>query len=101
MSPQANHRFSSLFKHFTFYLGTLNVFSFRFVITYWSLLSRSTVYPQISPLGAYLFLIFLDGGLFEGGGLYEGGGAYKIIVDIRMTLLKDLVYFSKNFVMSI
>ena len=30
------------------------------------------VNPRISPLGAYLFLIFLDGGLFEGG-LYEGG----------------------------
>ena len=33
-----------------------------------------TVNPRISPLGAYLFLIFLDGDLFEGGGLYEGGG---------------------------
>ena len=54
----------------------------------------------MSPLGAYLFLMFLDGGLF-GGGLYEGGGAYKIIVDIKKTLLKDLVYFSRNFFMSI
>ena len=33
----------------------------------------NTVNPRISPLGAYLFLAFLDGGLFEGGGLYEGG----------------------------
>ena len=40
----------------------------------------STVNPRISPLGAYLFLAFLDGGLFEGG-LYEGGGAYKIFED--------------------
>ena len=48
---------------------------------------------------AYLFFIFLDGGLFEGG-LYEGGG-YKIIVDIKKTLSKDLVYFSRNFLMSI
>ena len=39
-----------------------------------------TVNPRISPLGAYLFLAFLDGGLFEGGGLYEGG-AYKIFED--------------------
>ena len=33
----------------------------------------NTEYPRISPLGAYLFLIFLDAGLFERGGLYEGG----------------------------
>ena len=52
-----------------------------------------TLNPRISPLGAYLFLIFLDGGLFE-------GGAYKIIVDIKKTLLKDLVYFSRNFSIS-
>ena len=32
-----------------------------------------TVNPRISPLGAYLFFIFLDGGLFKGG-LFEGGG---------------------------
>ena len=53
-----------------------------------------TINPRISPLGAYLLLIFLDGGLFE-------RGAYKIIVDIKKTLLKDLVYFSRNFFMSI
>ena len=40
-----------------------------------------TVNPRSSPLGAYLFIIFLDGGLYEGG-LMLGGGAYKIIVDI-------------------
>ena len=78
-----------------------------------------TVNPRISPLGAYLFFIFLDGGLFEGvlfdeggahtrgggsyegGGLIRGGGAYKVTVDIKKTLLKDLVYFSRNFFMSI
>ena len=26
------------------------------------------------PYSAYSFLIFLDGGLFEGGGLIRGGG---------------------------
>ena len=31
-----------------------------------------TVNPRISPLGAFLFLAFLDGGLFEGG-LIRGG----------------------------
>ena len=37
-----------------------------------------------------------------GGGLYEGGGgAYKIIVDIKKTLLKDLVYFRRSFFMSL
>ena len=35
----------------------------------------NTVNPRIfSPLGAYLFFIFFDGGLFEGGGLKRGGG---------------------------
>ena len=43
--------------------------------------AKHTVNPRISPLGAYLFFIFLDGGLFERG-LIRGGGAYKIIVDI-------------------
>ena len=43
----------------------------------------------------------LDGGLFEGGGGIIRGGAYKIIVDIKKTLLKDLVYFRRNFFMSI
>ena len=32
---------------------------------------------------------------------YKGRGAYKIIVDIEKTLLKDLVYFSRNFFMNI
>ena len=42
-----------------------------------------TVNPRISPPGAYLFSIFLVGGLFEGG-LYEGGGgAYKILWILR------------------
>ena len=59
----------------------------------------TTVNPRISPLGAYLFFTFLDGGLFEGGTYTRG--AYKIIVDIEKTLLKDLVYFSRNFSMSI
>ena len=53
-----------------------------------------TVNPRISPLGAYLFFLSLDRGLFEGG-LY--GGAYRIIVDIKKQLLKDLVYFSRNY----
>ena len=39
------------------------------------------------------------------GGLLVGGaytrGAYKIIVDIEKTLAKDLIYFSRNFFMSI
>ena len=61
---------------------------------------NGTVNLRISPLGAYLFLILLDGGLFLGGGLYEGG-AYKIIVDIKKTLLKDLVYFRRSFFMSL
>ena len=54
-----------------------------------------TVNPRISPLGAYLFFLFLDRGLFEGG--LNGGGAYRIIVDIKKQLLKDLVYFSRNY----
>ena len=33
--------------------------------------------------------------------LIQGGGAYKIIVEIMKTLLKDLVYFCRNFFMSI
>ena len=55
----------------------------------------NTVNPLKSPLGAHLSFTFLDEGLFEGG-LCEGGGAYEIIVGIKKTLLKDLVYFSKN-----
>ena len=43
-------------------------------------LKRATVNLRISPLGACLFLIFLDGGLFK------GGGAYKVIVDIKGSL---------------
>ena len=47
----------------------------------------NTVNPRISPLGAYLFLIFLEGGLFEGGvirgGGYTRGEAYRINVDIK------------------
>ena len=42
------------------------------ICPYQWLLRTFTVNPRISPLGAYLFLAFLDGGLFEGG-LYEGG----------------------------
>ena len=59
-----------------------------------------TANPRISPLGAYIFLIFLDGGLYEGGA-YKRGRTYEIIVDIKKTLLKDLVYFSRDFFMSI
>ena len=40
--------------------------------------------PRISPWGAYTW-----------------GGLYKISVDIKKTLLKDLVYFSRNFFTSI
>ena len=62
-----------------------------------SLWILSRVFHGSRGLEAYLFL---DGGLFEGGGgLYEG--AYKIIVDIKNTLLKDLVYLSRSFFMSI
>ena len=39
-------------------------------------------------------------GVIKRGGLYRGGG-YKIIVDIKKTLVKDLVYFSRNFFMNI
>ena len=39
-------------------------------------------------------------GAYSRGGLNEGG-AYKIIIDIKKTLLNDLVYFSRNFFMSI
>ena len=35
------------------------------------------------------------------GGLIRGRGAFKIIVEIKKTLLKDLVYSSRNFFMSI
>ena len=39
---------------------------------------------------------------YSKGGLSEGGGGgYKIIVDIKKILLKDLVYFSRNFFMRI
>ena len=38
-----------------------------------------TVNPRISPLGAYLFLAFLDGGLFEGELIRVG--AYKFYDD--------------------
>ena len=34
---------------------------------------HNTVNPRLSPLGAYLFLAFLDGGLFEGGAYTRGG----------------------------
>ena len=37
-----------------------------------------TANPRISPLEAYLFLIFLDRGLFEGG-LIRGGGLMKLL----------------------
>ena len=60
----------------------------------------STLNPRISPLRAYLFLIFLDGGLLEEG-FYMRGGAYRIILDIKKTLFKDLVYSSRNFFMGI
>ena len=74
----------------------------RYLVYYVFMLEKQyTVYPRISPLGAFLFFIFLDGGLFEGGGgLFEGRG-YKIILDIKKTLLKYLVYFSRNFFMGI
>ena len=59
----------------------------------------NTVNPLISPSGAYLFLIFLDRGLFEEGAYTRG--AYKIIVEIKKILIKCLVYFSRNLFMNI
>ena len=38
-------------------------------------------------------------GVTKRGGLYKGG--YKIIVDIKKTLVKNLVYFNRNFFMNI
>ena len=39
---------------------------------------------ELAPLGAYLFFIFFDWGLFEGGGLYEGGGGLiKLLLTLR------------------
>ena len=35
---------------------------------------KDTLNPRIRPLGAYLFLTFLDGGLFEVGDYTKGGG---------------------------
>ena len=71
--------------------------------------NSNTVNPRISPLGAYLFLIFLEGlirggfirgGVYTRGGLYEGGGgAYRINVDIKKNY--DLIYFSRNFFLNI
>ena len=67
-----------------------------------------TANPRISPLGAYLFFILLGGYLFIfillGGGYSSWGripGAYKIAVEIKKILLKDLVYFSRNFFINI
>ena len=34
-------------------------------------------------------------------GAYARGGTYKIIVEIKKILLKDLVYFSRNFFINI
>ena len=51
---------------------------FAMLLSY-STLNYNTVNPRISPLGAYLFLAFLDGGLFEGGAYTRG--AYKIFED--------------------
>ena len=59
----------------------------------------STVNTRISTLGPYLFFIFLDGGLLERGAYTRGG--YEIIVDVKKILLKDLVYFSRNFFVNI
>ena len=58
-----------------------------------------TVNPRISPLGAYLALVFL-GGVFLRGAI-RGGRAFKIIVDIKTTLSKDTLYFSRNFFINI
>ena len=60
------------------------------------------IYITYRKSSNYLFLIFLDEGLFEGGGgAYSIRGAYKIIVDIKKISLTDLVYFSRSFFMSI
>ena len=57
-----------------------------------------TVNPRNRPLGS-LFLIFLDGGI-RGEGLNEGE-AREIKVDTKKTVLKKLVYFSRNLFMKI
>ena len=59
----------------------------------------STINPRISPLRAYFFWIFLDRGLLEEE--FYMRGSYRIIVDIKNTLLIDLVYSSRNFFMGI
>ena len=59
-----------------------------------------TVNPRISPPGGLFILDNFGRGLIRGGGLLREGG-YKIIVDIKKTLLKYLVYFSRSFFMSI
>ena len=58
-----------------------------------------TVNPRISPLGAYLFLEFLDGGLFEGGAYTRG--AYKIFEDKlhgnnKFQSMSVLIIYDKN-----
>ena len=60
-----------------------------------------TVNLRISPMGAYLFIIFFDEGLFEGGAYTRGGGAYRIRVYFKKTCLKDTLYFSLSFFVNI
>ena len=54
-----------------------------------------TVNPRISPLGAYLFLAFLDGGLFEGGA-YTRGGLIKFLKTSCMAIISFKVSHKDN-----
>ena len=52
-------------------------------------------------MGLSIFDIFGWGPIQGGGGGLITGETYKIIVDIKKTLIKDFVYFSRNFFISI
>ena len=52
-----------------------------------------TINPQISPLGAYLFLCFLGGGLFEGRA-YSRVGLIKLFDKCRIKSSLSKLLFS-------
>ena len=72
-----------------------------------SFLTHFSIAPIFLHVALFIFDIFGwglirgGGGLIQGGGAYTRRGAYEIIADINKTLIKDLVYFSRNFFMSI